>query len=66
MELDPKYVQTAVRRWEAYTGKEAVLEATGGSFEELFKERRNGRPGPDRPDQLFPTEGLGQLEARHG
>ena len=26
VELDPKYVDVAVRRWERYTGKRAVLE----------------------------------------
>ena len=26
IELDPKYVDVAVRRWERYTGKTAVLD----------------------------------------
>jgi hypothetical protein len=26
MELDPKYVDVIVKRWEAFTGKTAVLE----------------------------------------
>ena len=29
MELDPKYVQTAIRRWQAFTGGEAVHAETG-------------------------------------
>ncbi len=29
MELDPKYVQTAIRRWQAFTGDEAVHAETG-------------------------------------
>src|SRR5262249_14322715 len=29
LEIDPRYVDVAVRRWETYTGKEAVLAATG-------------------------------------
>ena len=29
LEIDPKYVDVAVRRWEAFTGKKAVLEAGG-------------------------------------
>ena len=29
MELDPKYVQTAIRRWQAFTGDEAVHADTG-------------------------------------
>lgn len=33
MELDPKYVDVIVKRWEEFTGKKAVLEATGEPFE---------------------------------
>jgi DNA modification methylase len=32
LELDPLYVDTAVRRWQAYTGKDAILESTGQTF----------------------------------
>jgi DNA modification methylase len=32
MELDPKYVDVIVRRWQAFTGKRAVLESTGQPF----------------------------------
>jgi DNA modification methylase len=32
MELNPIYVDVAVRRWEAFTGKTATLEEDGGSF----------------------------------
>ena len=32
MELDPKYVDVIVKRWEEFTGKKAVLEATGEPF----------------------------------
>ena len=32
VELDPAYVDVAVLRWQAFTGREAVLEATGESF----------------------------------
>lgn len=32
MELDPKYCDVIVRRWQAFTGKRAVLEATGEPF----------------------------------
>jgi DNA modification methylase len=31
MEIDPHYVDVAVRRWQDYTGKSAVLAATGGA-----------------------------------
>jgi DNA modification methylase len=32
MELDPKYVDVIVKRWEDFTGEKAVLEATGEPF----------------------------------
>ena len=39
LEIDPHYVDVAVRRWEAYTGKSATLAATGNTFEEISEER---------------------------
>lgn len=39
MEIEPRYVDTAVRRWQAFTGKDAVLENTGQTFDELEKAR---------------------------
>lgn len=33
IEIDPHYVDVAVRRWQNYTGKSAVLAATGETFE---------------------------------
>ena len=35
LELDPKYVDTIVRRWEAFTGKSATLQRTGESFRSI-------------------------------
>ncbi len=32
MELDPRYVDVIVARWQQYTGREATLEATGATF----------------------------------
>ena len=32
MELDPKYCDVIVRRWQQFTGKRATLEATGQEF----------------------------------
>lgn len=32
IELDPKYVDVAVKRWQNFTGKDATLEATGETF----------------------------------
>ncbi len=39
MELDPRYVDVIVRRWQDYTGQQAVLEATGQSFDEVAAAR---------------------------
>jgi DNA modification methylase len=39
LEIDPHYVDVAVRRWQAYTGKSAVLAATGESFEVIEEQR---------------------------
>jgi DNA modification methylase len=39
MELDPKYADVIVRRWQDFTGQQATLEATGQTFEELEGER---------------------------
>jgi DNA modification methylase len=35
IELDPAYVDVAVQRWQAFTGKDAVLAADGRSFKEV-------------------------------
>lgn len=35
MELDPKYVDVIVRRWQEFTGKKATLEANGQTFDEV-------------------------------
>jgi site-specific DNA-methyltransferase (adenine-specific) len=39
MELDPKYCDVIVTRWQAFTGKHAHLEADGRSFTEVMGER---------------------------
>ena len=39
VELNPAYVDVAVLRWQAFTGKAAHLESDGRSFTELLAER---------------------------
>lgn len=39
MELDEKYCDVIIKRWEQYTGKKAILESTGQTYEELKVER---------------------------
>jgi DNA modification methylase len=35
VEIDPRYADVTVRRWQAMTGKQAVLEGAGVPFDEL-------------------------------
>src|SRR6185437_3484420 len=39
VELDPAYVDVAIRRWETYTGKTAYLDPLGETFEEVTEMR---------------------------
>lgn len=39
LEIDPSFVDVAVRRWQTYTGKSAVLAETEQSFEEVAERR---------------------------
>jgi len=38
MELDPKYCDVIVKRWQDFTGKEVTLEATGETFNAMVSE----------------------------
>lgn len=38
-ELDPKYVDVVLRRRQQYTGKQAVLDGDGRTFDEIAQER---------------------------
>jgi DNA modification methylase len=39
LELDPKYVDVVVERWQALTGKKATLEGDGRTFEAVAQDR---------------------------
>ena len=39
IELDPTYVDVAIRRWQSFTGKRAVLDGDGRDFEAVEQER---------------------------
>lgn len=39
MELDEKYCDVIIQRWQKYTGKEAVLESTKQTYNELNENR---------------------------
>ena len=39
LELDPKYADVVVMRWQTLTGKSATLEGDGRTFDEITHER---------------------------
>jgi DNA modification methylase len=39
LELDPKYVDVTVQRWQTLSGKKAKLEGDGRTFEQIKAER---------------------------
>ena len=39
LELDPKYIDVVVRRWQTLSGKQAVLDGDGSGFEEIAAKR---------------------------
>ena len=39
MELSPQYVDVAVRRWQSFTGKQATLESTSQTFDQVQAKR---------------------------
>ena len=45
MELDPKYVDVTIKRWQKYTGKDAYLESTEETFNHLEKLHKNTKNG---------------------
>ena len=41
MELDPKYVDVIVQRWQDYTGNKAVLDGEDRIFDDLKSQRNS-------------------------
>ena len=42
VEIDPRYVDVIVRRWQAFTGNLAVHEQNSRTFEQIEQERSEG------------------------
>ena len=40
IELDPKYCDVVVQRWQGLAGKKAILDGDGRTFEEITQERQ--------------------------
>ena len=59
IEIDPVYVDVAVRRWQAFMGKQATLVGTGQTFEEIEELRRPSHsPADSEPQVRTVGEGL--------
>jgi DNA modification methylase len=43
IELEPRYVDVSIRRWQKLTGKDAVHQESGRTFAEITSEREGGR-----------------------
>lgn len=54
MELDPKYCDVIIKRWQDFAGQEAVIESTGDKFNDMYI---NGRKSD------FADANLGELKA---
>jgi DNA modification methylase len=61
MELDPKYVDVIIQRWQTLSGKQAKLEGDGKTFEAISAERQSGSAvdatGTIKTEHSNPTEG---------
>jgi len=44
MEIDPKYADVIVRRWQEYTGKQATWGGDGRTFDEIAQARLGPQP----------------------
>jgi DNA modification methylase len=45
LEIDPLYVDAAIRRWQDFAGRDAILKATGQTFDEVAALRPSARRG---------------------
>jgi DNA modification methylase len=48
VELEPVYIDVAVRRWQAQTGKDATLDGDGRTFNEVERERLGANAQAER------------------
>lgn len=68
IELDPLYVDTAIRRWQADTGLDAVLASTGQTFTQYQAQRareREWNDPPVKPDKKRQSSSA-RVEVTHG
>lgn len=64
LEYEPAYVDVTVRRWQAYTKADAILEGDGRTFDEIAAERLATREAPSTsPSQVARAT---EIEPRFG
>jgi DNA modification methylase len=61
LEIDPAYVDVAIRRWEALTGKSATL-INGDTFEEIAEQRAAETQIPQAEAAVLPQTGVENVE----
>ena len=44
IEIDPGYVDVAIKRWQSFTGKSALLAGTDQTFKEVEEQRAHAGP----------------------
>ena len=60
-ELNPAYVDVAIRRWQNFTGQQATRESDGKRFEDVpARKGPGGTAAEQRPAAHSPSEGVGR------
>jgi DNA modification methylase len=63
MELDPKYCDVIVKRWQDFTGHKATLESTGQTFEDVASSRYDWKKDSSASYDVAIAEKRKELEA---
>jgi DNA modification methylase len=53
IELNPAYVDVAIKRWQDFTGQKATLEGDGRTFEQIDAERYSKTGAPDNSAKSY-------------
>ena len=53
IELNPAYVDVAIKRWQDFTGQKATLDGDGRTFEEIDAERYSKTGAPDNSAKSY-------------
>jgi hypothetical protein len=65
IELDPKYVDVVIQRWQQLTGKQATLDGDGRTFDDIAQERGGSRQAvADIPTNPLPHPPKGNDDER--